>query len=240
MAVTPWRDDIRRGKVLTVFPTTRITGEWQRAFAAALAEFNRISTNQNLGVTLSSPKDITAPDKTGDGGARVQIDTGNGRLEYEALGQKFVAERNGKPIDFDPFALHGATQTLSLAFGNGPARMERAFIFVPETPMISVSVKASPKPDDFKQVQRGVGFGIRVFIIVHEFVHACGLSNAEHNSTGPDADVFTFGASAVSGAIDRPDDDKLLLHLAAPRPNVFAPPITIKRKVADLIRANWA
>lgn len=240
MTVTPWRDDIKKGKVLTVFTTKKVVGEWLRAFNAALAEFNKISANQKLGVTLSAPKDLAAPDKDGDGGARVQVDIGNGRLEYEALGQKFIAQKNGQEIRFDPFALHGATQTFSIAFGNNPARMERAFVFVPETPMISVSVKASPKPDDFKQVQRQVGFGVRVFILVHEFVHACGLSNAEHNMTGSDADVFTFGPTAVSGAIDKPDDDKLLLHLAAPKPNVFAPPITINKKVADLIRANWA
>jgi hypothetical protein len=156
------------------------------------------------------------------------------------MGQTFVAkDRQGKEINFSPVELHGATQTLSLAFGAGPTRMRRAFIFVPETPMVSALMKASNRPDDFKSVQREAGPGIRRFIAVHELIHACGLSNDEHNVQGPDADVFTIFPSVSAGLFDKPQEDKLLLHLAHPKPNVFAPPITIKKKVADLIRDNW-
>ena len=69
-------------------------------------------------------------------------------------------------------------------------------------------------------------------------IHACGLSNVEHNAEGPDAEVFTTLPSVSAGPFDEPQDDKLL-HLAHPKPNVFAPPITIKKKSADLIRNNW-
>jgi hypothetical protein len=117
--------------------------------------------------------------------------------------------------------------------------MERAFIFVPETPMVDALMKAGPGPDDFKSMPRAAGSGIRLFIAVHEFIHACGLSNAEHTVMGPDADVFTNHPDPHSGPYDKPEQDKILLHLAAPKPNVFSPPIFIKKKVADLIRNNW-
>jgi hypothetical protein len=233
--VKPWIDTVKKGKVLTVFPTAKVTGEWERAFRGAIAQFNTLSTQHTLGVTLDSPKNSKPPDPKGSGGADVQFDLGNGLIEYEALGQKFKAtDDNGNPISFSPFALHGLTQTLSRG-----GIIEKVFVFVPETPQVSALMKASNKPDDFKSVPRAAGIGIRIFIAVHEFIHACGLSNAEHNQQGSNADVFATGITEDAGAFDKPQDDRLLLHLAAPKPNVFSPPIFLKKRVADLIRDNW-
>ena len=232
----------QKAKSLTICATGKVNGNglWRQAFNEAIADFNTISKSLSLGVTFASPPGVTRPDPAGEGGAEVQFELGNGKLEYEAMGQKFVAkDQKGNAIDFSPVELHGFTGTLSLAFGTGPARMRRAFIFVPETPMVSALMKVGKRPDDFKSVQRQAGPGIRRFIVVHELIHACGLSNDEHNFQGPNADVFTFGASVDAGLFDKPQDDKLPLHLAHPRPNVFAPPITIKKKVADLISDNW-
>jgi hypothetical protein len=241
MAVVPWHDAVKARKVLTVFPTKKVTGEWLRTFNNAIVEFNRLSKSLKLGVTLNSPANVAPPDPKSDGGAEVQFDLGNGKLQYEALGQKFVAKDNqDKDTNFSPFQLHGITEVVKTKFGkNDPARIRRAFVFVPETPRVDALMKVGKRPDDFKTVQRAAGSGIRLFIAVHEFVHACGLSNSEHNFQGPDADVFTIFPSVTAGAFDKPEDDKLLLHLAHPQPNVFAPPITIKQKVADLIRNNW-
>jgi hypothetical protein len=243
MTVTPWEDIIKNKnkKVLTVFPTQKVkaSGPWRTTFNNAITEFNKLSTQLNLGVTLDAPSNATAPDPNTDAGAEVQFDLGNGQISYTAFGQPFVlTDRQGNPVNFSPTELHGATQQVKRSFG-GPARIRRAFIFVPETPMVNALMKASPRPDDFKQVPRAAGSGIRLYIAVHEFIHACGLSNDEHNVQGPDADVFTIFPSPSPGPFDRPEQDKLLLHLAHPRPNVFAPPIFIKKKVADMIRNNW-
>jgi hypothetical protein len=70
-------------------------------------------------------------------------------------------------------------------------------------------------------------------------IHALGVSDAEHNATGPDADTFTINPDVSAGAFDKPEDDKFLLRVNAPNPPVTAPPNLIKKKVADLIRTNW-
>jgi hypothetical protein len=241
MAVTPWVDEVKNRKALTVFPTKKVTdnSSWLQVFRDAIAEFNRISTSLNLGVTFSSSPTVTRPDPVGDGGAEVQFDLGSGKLEYEAMGQKFVAkDDSGNPINFSPTGLHGYTEKLMVSSSSaGPFLIRRGFIFVPATPMVSAAVRVSK--DNFRHVNRLAGSGVRLFIAVHELIHACGLSNAEHNFTGPDADTFTNNPDTSAGAFDRPQDDKILLRVNAPNPNVTAPPNFIKTKVADLIRRNW-
>jgi hypothetical protein len=244
MAVTPWVDEVKNRKVLTIFPTKKVTDNpaWLQVFKDAIAEFNKISTDAapNLGVTFASPPDVKRPDPVGEDGAEVQFDLGNGKLEYEAVGQKFVAtdSTTKQPINFSPTALHGYTEQLKLSSG-GPFRVRRAFIFVPATPMIGAAMRVGKGPDDFRTVQRLAGSGVRLYIAVHEMIHACGLSNSEHTFTGPDADTFTINPDTSAGAFDRPQDDKILLRVSFPNPNVTAPPNFIKKTVADLIRNNW-
>jgi hypothetical protein len=241
MAVTPWVDEVKNRKVLTIFPTKKVTdnSSWLQVFRDAIAEFNKFSTSLSLGVTFASSPAVTRPDPVGDDGAEVQFDLGSGKLEYEAMGQKFVAkDAGGNPINFSPIGLHGYTEKLMVSSSaSGPFLIRRAFIFVPATPMVSAAVRVGK--DNFRHVNRLAGSGVRLFIAVHELIHACGLSNAEHNFTGPDADTFTNNPDTSAGAFDRPQDDKILLRVNAPNPNVTAPPNFIKTKVADLIRNNW-
>jgi hypothetical protein len=241
MAVDSWEDDIRKRKVLTVFPTQKLTGSWLTTFKDAITQFNKLSKLHNLGVTLSSPSNATKPDPVGEGGAEVQFDLGKGTLAYQALGQSFEAkDEKGNLINFSPFDIHGYTEKVLRSFGDRPDRVRRAFIFVPETPMVEAPKKVGPGRGDFSPVKRVAGSGIRLVIAVHEFIHACGLSDDEHTERGPDADVFATYATVAPGLFERPEEDKILLHLARrPHPNVFAPPIFIKKKVADLIRNNW-
>lgn len=238
MTATPWNDTVKKGRVINIFPTAKVTGPWLATFTEAIEVFNRLSRTHSLGVTFASPPGVKPPDPEGEGGAEAQFDLGNGTLKWRALGQDFVAtekdENNqDRPINFSPVELHGYTGTL-----RGSGAIQKAFIFVPATPMISAAKRIGP--DNFQHIQRPVGSGIRLFIAVHELVHACGLPNADHNAEGPAADVFTSGITPSAGPFDKPEEDKIRLHLAAPLPNVFAPPITLKKKVIDLIKNNWS
>ena len=75
-------------------------------------------------------------------------------------------------------------------------------------------IKKGAIGDHVRKIQVALS-GIRLYIAVHEMIHACGLSNSEHTS------------------------DKMLLRVNFPNPNVTAPPNFIKNTVADLIRNNW-
>lgn len=248
MTVSPWMDDIKARKVLTIFATDAVKKDnvWFQVFKDSVAEFNRLSNSLKLGVTFSSPSDVKAPDPVGEGGAEVQFDFGNGLLQFEMQGDKITVMEDTKegeppkPLNFSPTALHGFTALARVSFvKDTPGKVRRAFIFVPPTPMVNAVRKVGPGPDDFRDAQRPAGPGIRKFITVHEFIHACGLSNAEHNSTGPNADTFTINPQLSTGSFDKPEDDKILLRVNFPNPNVVAPPNFIKKKVVDLITNNW-
>jgi hypothetical protein len=230
---TPWEDSVknRNPKQLTVFATTNVKGPWRRAFNDSLVEFNRLSQRNNLGITIAAPQNATAPDPSNEDGADIQFDLGNGTIAFKAFDQDFSTD------DFSGTGLHGLTQLVSRQFGNQAKRARRAFIFVPENPLIEAALRVGP--DDFKHIQRPVGNGIRVFIAVHEFIHACGLGGEDHTVLGPGADILIAQPQPSAGAFGKPEDDKLLLHLAHPKPNVFSPPIFLKAPTADKIRDNW-
>lgn len=224
MAVRPWLERIKAKKKLTVFPTRRITdGMWKATFEDAIVEFNRLSRNHGLGVTLESPSGVQAPDPVGEGGAEVQFDLGSGRCEIMFEGKLFKSD-----TDFSPFDVHGLTRCV------GIGGVRRAFIFVPEQPRIEVSVEISP--GQFRRFPRLAGRGIMLYIAVHEFVHACGPDNAEHTSEGPNGDVFTINPGVAEGAFSRPDDDRFRVRTD---PRTLLPPLILSKRTADLIRNNW-
>src|SRR6266576_3875608 len=73
----------------------------------------------------------TKPDPDGDGGADVQFDMGKGDLTYTALGAATVVK------GYSGTSMHGNTQLVSLKFDDQTKRIQRAFVFVPETPMVN-------------------------------------------------------------------------------------------------------
>ena len=215
-----WEDPIRNSSQLTVFPTAALTRSfWSRIFTQSIAEFNRLSTAGRLGVTLV--QSATAPDPNTDAGANIQVDVAGGRARARGL---------GVDID-DPFSatgVHGLTKVLSRAFGSGPARVVKCFIFVPSNPTGTTA-----------RVTRVVGDPVKLFIMVHEFVHAAGqLDNAEHSPEG-DPDVF-IGFPVASPQLDvgsRPADDRVRVG-TPPRFTRF-PPLTLSARTSGLISPNW-
>src|SRR5262249_21897554 len=109
----------------------------------------------------------------------------------------------------------------------GRSGTEKAYVFVPITPMAS-----SPN--------RLVGDPVKLFIAVHEFFHVCGLSDAEH-SPGNNADAF-IGTPVVTPQLivdpKNPDGDRISTGVFGVNQRRF-PPITLSARTAGLIQNNW-
>jgi hypothetical protein len=228
----PWEDKVknRKPKQLIIFVAPTLNKPWRRAFDDALSTFNQLSQDNRLGVTMVAPENVPKPDPNGEGGADVQFDMGKGDITFSALGQDFEIK------NFAGTAMHGKTQLLHGQVGNQGERIRKAFVFVPQTPMVVAQMAVGRGKT--KDVQREVGHGIKHFIAAHELIHVCGLDNSDHTKYGPDADLFIAQPQPFSGDFNKPDDDKLMLHNSA-QSQVVSPPIFLKKAIADMIRDNW-
>jgi hypothetical protein len=217
---TSWIDTVKNTKQLTVFATGNVTQRaWASVFTNALQEFNRLSTTMKLGVTLTQT--TTPPDMGGLGGANVSFDTLAGKVTDTYQGTQFSVSIIGT-------GMSGETKNVMTEAKNG-VRQIKAFIYVPSAPSINVPLGGKP-------IQRGVGDPVKLVIAVHELLHACGLSNADH-SPSTDPDVFISQPQPSPGAAKKPQDDKLELR---PSPQLLlAPPIFLTARTADLIRGIW-
>ena len=213
----PWIDKVRKAGELSVYASeaTR-SGHWGPILEQAIKEFNLLAAAKSLGVKFATSDKPPDPD-TG-AGANVSFESASGEVSFKALGETFSLKVNGT-------ALAGDTQLVKLAPDSGPQQVMRAFIFVPASPQIS-----TPKG------RRLAGDGVKLHIAVHELVHACGLSNADH-SKGGDPDIFFGFPQAQAGKT--PAEDKL--NLGGVYPNVIlSPPIAMSAKTVEAIRANWS
>jgi hypothetical protein len=156
---TPWIDKVKTSKQLTVFPTSAVTrGIWASVFTKALQEFNQLSTTMKLGVTLVPS--TTAPETNGLGGADVNFDVASGQVSFTVLGSDFSLNVIGE-------GMSAHTQVVKLEDDKKVRRVIKAFIFLPGTPMINSGPAG-------RQIRRLIGDGAKLFLAVHEFIHACG------------------------------------------------------------------
>ena len=216
----PWINNVRKTKQLTVFASPNVTGgTWNNIFLAALVEFNKLSTSMNLGVTMTQA--FEAPETNGLGGADVKFDAASGTVSETALGKPFSVEVIGTETI-------GITKVVRVPGKDNVERIVKAFVIVPLMPMFFIGPAG-------QQIRREVGKGVKTFIAVHEFIHACGLSDPEHS---PPAipDVFVGQPDPSPGAPNKPDDDRLVLRKS---PVVKAPPILISTRTANLIKPLW-
>ena len=119
--------------------------------------------------------------------------------------------------DFDGTGMHGLTVPVA---DPATAALERAYVFVPATPRVDRTDKKS----------REAGAEVRRFILVHEFIHAAGLSNAEHTLE----DVFCYPAEIVQG--DKAQNDRLQPWGGLGKP---MPPYTITAKTIANLKKAW-
>lgn len=217
---TPWIDKVKTSKQLTVFPTSAVTrGIWASVFTKALQEFNQLSTTMKLGVILVPS--TTAPETNGLGGADVNFDVASGQVSFTVLGSDFSLNVIGE-------GMSAHTQVVKLEDDKKVRRVIKAFIFLPGTPMINSGPAG-------RQIRRLIGDGAKLFLAVHELIHACGLDNAEHSPEN-NADVFVAQPQPAPGATAQ--DDKFRIRLDPPPP-LLAPPITLTARTAGLIQSNW-
>src|SRR5215470_8389408 len=151
---TPWDDPIKNTKQLTVFAGPDLTkaAAWGvTIFRRVLAEFNKLSTTNKLGVTLIESQ--AAPARSGPAGANVQIEVSTGTHKFFVDGKEQT-----RSLPASGFDIHCVTHPVTQG-----GVMLRAFIFVP----ISPSVQG--------QNSRGIGNGLKVVLALHEMLHACGL-----------------------------------------------------------------
>ena len=103
----------------------------------------------------------------------------------------------GKPEEFQS-STHGTTSLSSIEHSG---EIVKADIVVHPKPQVWAPRKKEGSKE-YEQVQRDAGDGIRLVIIAHEFVHACGL---EKHSNNEGQDVFYSPLEPNSG--DKPQGD---------------------------------
>jgi hypothetical protein len=157
-----------------------------------------------VGVTLRTSGD--AP--TDGGGADVAVSSGDGSIRASYGG----ATDSGS---FDGSTLHG--KTLLFSGGGG---IEKAFVFLPARPLINTP-----------QGQRAVGSGVMKVIAAHEFVHACGLSNADHSND----DLFMGYPSVDYGSASAQDR----VTVSAGGRTIRMPPLVLSRATVSKIGGLW-
>lgn len=215
-----WEDPIRNSSQLTVFPTRALTRSfWSRIFTQSIIEFNRLSSSLHLGVTLV--QSAVAPDPDSDAGANIQVDVAAGKAKARGLGVNIDES-------FSATSAHGLTKVMSRSFGSGPARVVKCFVFVPSNP--TGNAPSGP---------RVIGDPVKLFILVHEFVHAAGqLDNGDHSPESvPDVFIGTPVASPQLDVGSVPADDRVRVGTS---PNFTRfPPLTLDGRTARLIRPNW-
>jgi hypothetical protein len=243
--ITFWRDRNLKKHQLTVFPDSSVTGgPWNTVFTDALLEINFLFSSLQLGITLIDARSTTPPtgppNSNGIDGADVLFQAVNGPINFTLLGQKLMDPNRDPP---GPFVLsgngiHGLTLKPEFPLGGEGLRILKAVVSVPITPMCT----AGPVG---KQKYRPVGKEVMKFIAVHELVHVTGLNNAEHS---PEFNPDVFCGPPISNPQIDPDEnpDKDRIRLKPPNmtptgfiPGVYAPPITISARTANLIRWIW-
>jgi hypothetical protein len=204
---TSWNEGVKRTRRLKVYadPTLK-KGTWGSLIESCVREFNRLAKAHELGVALELSADPPIP---GGGGADVSVASANGQITFKYDGMEEL-------IAFDGSRLHGRTRQVRRDDG-----MEKAYVFLPALPLINT-------PNG----RRAVGPEIMKLIAVHEFVHACGLTDAEHSTE----DLFQ-GNPNVDYGRDASRDRAMGKRGTQ---SVWMPPLFLAAATARRIKDNWA
>lgn len=197
-----WIDSIKSTGVLTVFARSAVQGgAWANAWTQSFTIFNSFGSRVSLTQT------------TDEANANVIVDAVDGPVTVEFT-TEFSVQRYSQTIDGNE--MHG--RTITLPQGYSYPNIEKAYIFLPSQPQITAS-----------SGRRLVGIEILKVILVHEFVHACGLENSDH-SVG---DLFQGAFTPTPGT--SPPLDRIQIS-----PSLSMPPIILSSSTVSLINSVWS
>jgi len=201
----PWINRVKQRGTLLVYPDSSLaTGNWRSIFNQAITQFNTLSSRNHLRVTLEQSSE--PPATSGDGGADVAVRAANGQISCTYDGRRDSMAFNG---------LQKQGYTHSFHINN---RIQKTYVFLPANPQVHTS-----------RGGRTVGPGVKLLIAVHEFVHACGLSNDDHcpnDLMHPHPDV--------DANLENPALDKVRI-----RYDLLMPPLALSATTAGLVRGLW-
>lgn len=206
MAIS-WNEAVKgRGKLTVYADPSLKKSSWSAAVGSCIREFNQLAKAHKLGVTLEPSNDPPVP---GGGGADVSVAAASGQIDfkYDGVEEKFA---------FDGSRLHGRTRQVQRDDG-----MEKAYVYLPAQPLINT-------PNG----RRPVGPGVMLVIGVHEFVHACGLTDAEHSTE----DLFQGNPTVDSGR--SAVQDRVMGRRG--KQTVWMPALFLSAETAQRIKDNWA
>ncbi len=150
-------------------------------------------------------------------------------LRFELTTREAEAEVTFGVGSRDQFAsaTHGTTE---LSSQESDGTIVKADILVHPSPQVRVFRKKAGSKD-YEEVSREAGENIRVVIIVHEFVHACGLENHSNNES---PDVFYSPLEPNAG--DRPQGDFMKVPIVK---GIRLPPVVLSAQTAHRLREVW-
>lgn len=198
----PWTAATRQSHQLTYRFAAGLGGGWAAAVPWAITEFNRLARQHSLGVTF-----IAA---TGDDEAQVEAATANGQVSFSFGGGSYSRTMSGS-------ALQG--RTVLMGYDSGT---EKAFMYLPQEPSLQ------PPTGN----RRPAGLGILKIIALHEFIHATGLEDSDHNPL----DVFNGSPTPDPGRSAVQDR----LYIMAGGRYRFMPPTLFTSVTAQKVQAMWS
>jgi hypothetical protein len=201
-----WHESVRGRGELRVYPGPTLRGDWTATFELALRRFNELAKQHGLGVRLVATKE--APGQHPGQGADVQVDAGDGQVSATYAGATITRTVSGS-------IMHGNSPLVEI-----DGKLEKVFVLVPANPLINTPRGSRP-----------VGPGVKLVILVHELVHACGLTNAEHGT----ADLFHGSPQPDYGRTAA--EDRLSVTVGKDR--ILMPPLRLTGQTAGRIRALW-
>jgi len=154
----------------------------------------------------------------------------NLRVRFEFTGDRNLAQvifRLGNESDFET-SLHGVTER---SVDIGAARFSPATINVHSNPHLRAWQRV-PGKKDLQETTRRAGDSVRMVIIVHELIHACGLD--ENHSTEGAGDVFYSPLEPEAGS--RPQDDGMKVPVVN---GARFPPVTLSGETVHRLRRLW-